>query len=147
MLDLGRLHYPPSSPSVCRLALLVSLYGNCHTDLFLHVFLALFQVLGVHPLAGADEVSAAACAVAVAEPASHNALCWAPLPQFSRARSRKVTAAGDDAAAVAKVEAAYEAIMMRQLALRMKGQGPIGGIGVSKEVAFADKAVRKCSTP
>jgi Protein CHAPERONE-LIKE PROTEIN OF POR1-like len=116
--------------------------------LFLHVFLALFQVLGVHPLAGADEVSASFLpSGAVGEPASHIALCWALFPQFSRARNRKVTAAGDDAAAVAKVEAAYEAIMMRQLALRMKGQGPIGGIGVSKEVAFADKAVRECSTP
>jgi hypothetical protein len=112
------------------------------------------QVLGVHPLAGADEVRAGQ------PPPRTHGLCLgslltstAPTPvllrrpatlssQFARARARKVAAAGDDAAALAKVDAAYDAIMMRQLALRMKGQGPIGGIGVSKEVAFADREVR-----
>jgi len=33
-------------------------------------------------------------------------------------------------------------VMMRQLALRMKGQGPLGGVAVSNSVAFADRSVR-----
>lgn len=77
-----------------------------------------YKVLGVHPLAGADE--------------------------FSRARARQVrdaTARGDEATAAA-AEAAYDAVMMRQLALRMKGQGPLGGVAVSNSVAFADRSVR-----
>jgi len=72
----------------------------------------------VHPLAGADE--------------------------FARARARQVrdaTARGDEATAAA-AEAAYDAVMMRQLALRMKGQGPLGGVAVSNSVAFADRSVR-----
>lgn len=42
---------------------------------------------------------------------------------------------------MAEVEAAYEAIMMRQLAQRMKGQ-ITGGLKVSKDLAYADKWVR-----
>ena len=75
-----------------------------------------YAVLGVHPLAGADE--------------------------FARARSRRVKDAGADEAAAAAAEAAYDAIVMRQLALRMKGQGPLGGVAVSNSVAFADRGVR-----
>lgn len=41
---------------------------------------------------------------------------------------------------MAEVEAAYEAIMMRQLAQRMKGQ-ITGGLKVSKDLAYADKWV------
>ena len=62
-------------------------------------------------------------------------------PQFSRARARKLALAKGDEAKVAEVEAAYEAIMMRQLAQRMKGQ-ITGGLKVSKELAYADKWVR-----
>jgi hypothetical protein len=43
--------------------------------------------------------------------------------------------------AIAAVEAAYESIMMKQLALRLKGQ-VTGGFNVSKELAFADSHVR-----
>ena len=44
---------------------------------------------------------------------------------------------------MAEVEAAYEAIMMRQLAQRMKGQ-ITGGLKVSKDLAYADNWVRAC---
>ena len=64
--------------------------------------------------------------------------------QFARARTRKLALAKDDAAAVAAVEAAYESIMMKQLALRMKGQ-VTGGFSVSKEVALADRKARRRS--
>jgi hypothetical protein len=43
-----------------------------------------------------------------------------------------------DAAAAARFEAAHDAIMMRQLTLRMRGEGPLGGVAVSKSVAYAD---------
>ena len=109
----------------------------------------------MHPLAGADEVRATQVVGGATQQkgwcllSTHQQRTCSPrspftshlLSQFARARARKVAAAGDDAAALAKVDAAYDAIMMRQLALRMKGQGPIGGIGVSKEVAFADREV------
>jgi hypothetical protein len=54
---------------------------------------------------------------------------------------RKLALAKGDEAKVAEVEAAYEAIMMRQLAQRMKGQ-ITGGLKVSKDLAYADKWVR-----
>ena len=64
-----------------------------------------------------------------------------PCAQFARARSRKLALAKGNDAKIAEVEAAYEAIMMRQLAARMKGQ-ITGGLSVSKDLAYADKWVR-----
>lgn len=57
--------------------------------------------------------------------------------EFLKARNIKLRLAGTDEAQVARIEAAYDSIVMRSLMLRSKGQ-VAGGLNMSKELRFAD---------
>ena len=63
---------------------------------------------------------------------------FADAEAFAAARSRKLALAKGDPAQTAAVEAAYEALLMRQLSQRLKGQRA-GGVAMSRETAFADR--------
>lgn len=63
---------------------------------------------------------------------------FADADAFSSARARKLALAKGDPVRTAAVEAAYEALLMRQLSQRLKGQRA-GGVAMSKETAFADR--------
>ncbi len=98
-------------------------------------------MLGVNQIASADEARLRVIHARMRIRSNADCIRCAPTaPQLASARSRKINLAKEDPVAIAAVEAAYDAIMMKQLALRLKGQ-VTGGFGISKELAFADKHV------